>query len=461
MPSLRQVCTRYGVSMATAHEVYRLLEEQGVVTSRARSGYYVREGPPVPDSEPAPTQPPEGPSLTTSARLALGMLASHRRPRLINLGMTATPNSAVLPSRSLAATFAGAARGSPSAITDYGEPAGYLSLRSRIARRMVDAGCCCSPEDIILTNGCQEALVFALRALAKPGDAIAIESPTYFGLVQIVDALGMQALELPTHPREGVNLDALESDLKRYPFKACLLMPSCQNPLGASMPDENKRRLLALLDEAGIPLIEDDAMGDLSFATPRPKAAKAFDTNGNVLYCSSFAKTLGPGLRIGWIASAPYRDTLIYLKAQTNAGVGAWPQLGMAQFLARGGYARVVRKAVRSYRQRVNQVRQWILHYFPLPTRVTNPSGGFVLWVELPETVDGVELAKSAQEHGIGVAPGVLFSPRWDYRHHIRISVAQIEELKDAERHIQTLGRLAVTQMESRPNGRARVPGPA
>ena len=440
MPSLRELAKQYDVSIATATQVYHALEDLGYLTTRPRSGYFVRKR----IVEPAVSSPPAEPAFLKSKDILLRVKRTLMQPGLLSLGVTADPAPELIPAKAIGRALAGVARRSANLAAVYGHPYGHLDLRVQIARRMSDAGCYLTPDDLIVTTGCQNALSLALRAVAQPGDIIAIESPTYIGISHLLATLGLKALEIPTHPGVGVDLDALQQALTRHPVKACLLMPCCQNPLGASMPEDATRRLVELLAQAKVPLIEDDAMGDLTFERPRPKAAKAFDVDGNVLYCSSFSKTLGPGQRIGWIAPGRYRDSIAYLQSVFHSlSSPVWQQVGIAEFLAVGNYARSLHQAAQAYRKRVNAMRGWVQEYFPQGTRATQPRGGFILWVELPRSVDVEVLERRALEHAIGFAPGLLFSPTGGYTHHIRLSCGGAVEWEKVEPAMALLGGLA------------------
>jgi len=449
MPSVRQICRQYEVSLGTALQAFRVLENAGLLSARPKSGFYVQSQTfTETDGEPVPSRPPPEPTPVTGGRLTFSVLSTFRDPKLLRLGTTATPSEDLLPLKALGRILSGVARRDYAATATYGDPAGHLGLRAQIARRIAEAGCYCSPDEIVITNGCQESVVLSLGAVAQAGDTIAIESPTFYGILHAIESLGMRALEVPTHPREGVDLDALETLIQQQVIKACVLMPSCQNPLGASMSTQNKRRLMALLAEANIPLIEDDALGELTFTRPRPKAAKAFDETGNSLYCGSFSKTLGPGYRLGWIVPGRHWEPVVYLKAVTNVHAPILSQVTLAEFLGGGGYTRCVNRAVRQYQQRAGVMRQWIRDFFPIGTRVTNPESGFLLWVELPSDINGVELYRRSLTKGIGIAPGIIFSPTDSYVHHIRLSCAGIADAVEAQQAVQIVGRIAKDMLE-------------
>jgi len=444
MPSLRQLADRHRISMATALQAYRLLEDRGLLVARPRSGYYVREAVAECETGPPISRPPDQPNLPINMQYGLQFQEMMTQRGLLSLGVTADPAPELVPAKALGRILAGVARRAADMPASYGYPMGHDGLRVQIARRMADAGCYCKPSEIVVTNGCQASLGLCLRVLAKPGDTVAIESPTFVANPHLLAVLGLKALEIPTHPQTGIDVDALEQAIQRHAVAACLLAPTCQNPLGASMPEANKRRVVDMLAGAGIPLIEDDALGDLSFERPRPKAAKAFDQDDNVLYCSSLSKVLGPGQRVGWIATGRHHDAIAYLRGVLDSVAWpTWQHHALAQFLAGGGYARAAGAATRVYAKRVSAMRRKVLEHFPDGTLVTNPSGGFNLWVELPDTIDVNELLRRALEHNVGFAPGMLFSPTWSYTHHLRLSCGGSRTWDRTEHAIALLGGLA------------------
>lgn len=441
VPSVRRLSVQFDVSISTVIEAYRRLESQGLLEARPQSGYYVRARLWRPPAEPAMSQPKTTPTAVNVSELAMKVLKSSREPGIVQLGV-ATPHMDFLPTRQLNGILARLARRDTGRGCSYDFPPGSPELRVQIARRAADAGCHFSPDNIVTTTGCQEALSLCLRAVAKPGDTIAIDSPAFYGTLQAIESLGMKALEIPTHPRHGISLDALRLAIERWPIKACLFVPSFSNPLGACMPEENKKRLVKLLAEHEIPLIEDDIYGDLGFAQVRPKAAKSYDRKGLVLLCSSFSKTLAPGYRVGWVAPGRYQAEIEHLKYVNTMATPTLPQLAIAEFLDRGGYDRYLRRVRVLYAQHVERMTHAIVKFFPEDTKLTQPVGGFVLWVELPKTVNALELHRRALAKKISIAPGPLFSATQKYQNFIRLTSAHPWS-ENIESALMTLGRLA------------------
>jgi DNA-binding transcriptional MocR family regulator len=268
-----------------------------------------------------------------------------------------------------------------------------------------------------------------------------VESPTFFGVLQSGESLGLEVVEIPTDPQNGMDLGELEIAIRKRRIKACVSMSSCHNPLGYMLPDKYKKSLAEITARANIALIEDEVYGDLSFAGVRPRSTKAFDRRENVLICSSFSKVLCPGYRVGWLVAGRYRAEVERLKMLTSIATSALPQMVVAEFLETGGYDRHLNKLRSTLRLQVEGVRQAISKYFPPGTRISRPAGGFMLWVELPSRINALKLYQAALEEHITVIPGSLFSASGRYRNYIRINCGH-RWSETHDRALLTLGRL-------------------
>jgi DNA-binding transcriptional MocR family regulator len=439
IPSVRESSLNRRLSMTTVLQAYRLLEDQGLLEARPQSGYYVRPRATGHHPEPELSAPSLDPTHISMADLYDRLVRDSGDPALAQLGV-ARPAPELLPTPKLNRLIAAAARDNDKYANVCGIPEGCEELRVQIAQRAFRNGSTLSPQDLLITNGCIEAINLALRAVCRPGDLVAIESPTYFGILQVLAAQGLKVIEIPTHHRTGVSLEALRFALYHHPIKACLFVLNFNNPLGSCVPDEAKEELVKLLARRDIPLIEDDLCGDLYFNGQRPKAAQAFDQKGLVLYCSSFSKDISPNYRVGWLAPGKFMKSARYLKLTLNLGTAILPQLAIAGFMAGGGYDYHLRKIRRAYQQKVAQMSQSVLRSFPDGTRLTEPNGGFVLWVQLPTTVDALELYDLALKHNITLAPGHMFSPTQKYRNFIRLNAAYWSYETDGT--VQKLGDL-------------------
>lgn len=444
IPSVRQMSQQRDVSITTVLQAYYMLEDRDLIEARPQSGYYVRSQVAETLPEPEISKPESDPTQVSLHELTLMVLRDTHNPGLVQLG-TAVPSPDLLPTKKFNRILSSLLRQSAERSNQYEFPPGYEPLRVQIAQRAVNAGCSLAPSDIVITNGCNEAMALCLRAVTACGDTVAIESPMYFGLLQTMESLGLRALEIPTHPRDGMSLEALRFALEHNPVRAVVAIPNYNNPLGSLMPDEKKQELVRLLEKHDLPMIENDISGEIYFSGERPMTAKAFDRKGLVMLCSSFSKDLCPGYRVGWTAAGRYRSALEWLKLTTNAGTAKLPQMAVAEFLDSGGYDHHLRRIRRVYARHVAQMSQAIVRNFPEGTRVTRPSGGFVLWVQLPEGVDSLQLYKLALKAGITLTPGYIFSATDQYRNFIRLNAAFWSFR--AERAIGQLGEIMRTLM--------------
>lgn len=446
LPGVRKLAAQRGISISTVVEAYRWLEDRGRIEGRARSGFYVRaprrepRTSSVPDARPAPTE-------VSGRALVMRLVQATMQPGLVQFG-AAVPASEFLPINLLRRAFASASRRYGARVARYDFPPGSPELRRQVARQLTDAGCPVGPDEVVITSGGLEAISLGLRAVAGPGDVIAIESPTFYGLLQVIESLGMKALEIPTHPVDGISLGALSLALEQWPVAACALATSYSNPLGCRLSDDRKRALVELLATHGVPLIEDDVFSELSFDGRRPTAAKAWDRDGGVILCGSVSKTVSPGLRVGWALAGRWQEAVEYLKYDANLATATLPQLAVAELLSGSGYDRHLRRVRSEYARLTERTLDAIDRRFPAGTRVTRPGGGFVLWLELPSQVDTMALYQQALGHGITVAPGPLFSASPKYANCIRLTCAQpwSERIEAA---LTTLGRLVTDQAEA------------
>jgi DNA-binding transcriptional MocR family regulator len=439
VPSVRALSVQQGVSISTVLQAYSWLERRGYIEARPRSGYYVR----VPYEERA-AEPETGTARSVPCTVEVCkvvtelMRASHDRA-LLPLG-GAVLSSSLVPSAALNRTIRQILRRFPEHSDRY-ESRETDELRRQLARRALAMGCSFAPGEITVTCGAMEGLNLCLRAVASPGDVVAVESPSYFGLLQAIESLGLRALEIPTHPRLGLDLEALERQLGRRRVRAVLSMPSAHNPLGYSLNEDRKRELVELVERHDVPLIEDDVYGDLAHGG-RPRVAKAFDRSGLVLVCSSFSKVLGAGYRVGWVHGGRFAERIADLKSMTSISSPALAQHAIAGFLAGSGYERHLRRLRAAARCQIETFRDAVCRYFPEGTRASRPDAGFLLWVQLPGGRDGFDLYRRALGKRIAIMPGAVFSAAGAYRDHVRLNCGHpwSDEIEEA---IRTLGRLA------------------
>ena len=440
VPSVRSLSQQQNVNVSTVLQAYQRLEDSGVIEARPQSGYYVRRAP-TDLEEPASSRPPRRALNVEVNELADAVLSHGADPDFVTFGSAcAAPD--LFPLERVRRVVSSLARRDRDALGRYGLPPGTERLRRAVARRALAWGCRIDHRRLITTSGCMEAINLCLRAVTRPGDLVALESPTYYGFLQILQMNGLRALEIPTHPRTGISLEALELALAEHPVKAVLVMPNVSNPIGASMSDPAKKKLVELLAAKNVPLIEDHIYADLSFNAAVPRAAKAYDRLGNVMLCGSFSKTLSPGLKVGWIEPGRWHERIRMLKFVASGGQNELMELTVAELLESGGYERQLRHLRRTFESQVDAARGTIAESFPRGTRATRPTGAYILWVEMPRSVDSIALFERLLERGITVAPGPMFSASQRYRNCIRISIGQAWTERH-ERALREIGRLA------------------
>jgi DNA-binding transcriptional MocR family regulator len=439
VPSVRQIVRERRVSPATAMRAYELLESRGLIETRPRSGYYVSE---AREHAPSPRRARASARTTRVAvsELVFQILEAMRDREVVPLG-SAFPSPMLFPWPKLARHLGSAARHMDPWSTVESLPPGSADLRRQIARRYLNFGTNVSADEIVITNGALEALNLSLQILTKPGDAVAVEAPAFYACLQAIEALGLRAVEIPTHPREGVDLAALAGAIEKHSIRACWLMTTFQNPLGATLPEAKKRELVQLLDRHDLPLIEDDVYAELYFSDDRPRPAKAFDARGRILHCGSFSKCLAPGYRLGWVAAGKFATAVQRRKVTSSLSTSLPVQEGIALLLRQDGYDAHLTKLRRTLAAQQGALLASLKKHFPPGYRVTHPEGGYFVWVELPRGVDALEVHRQALDQGISVAPGPIFSPRREFRNCLRLNYGH-PWTADFDRAIATLATL-------------------
>lgn len=423
LPSLRKMSERAGVSIPTVRQAYIELERQRRIESRPQSGFYVRHLSNTPIVAPAPSSA-RAIDCHECRPLMTRFYDGIHNPDLTPLGI-ANPTMAKPAAKTLHRAMKRVMARAEERSLGYAPTLGEPTLRRQIAYHYLDTiGVQVEPDNIAITNGAQEALLLALHTVASAGDVIAVETPTYHGMLELIDSLGMLAIEVETCPEEGVVIDELRKTFEEHRVKACLFSTTLSNPLGASMPEADRRRLVALLEEYDVALVEDDVYGDLRFDGVRPVPAQFLNHKARILTCGSFSKTAAPGYRVGWIvADGRFIDDIQRRKLAFSCSSGLLQQLTLADFMASGDYLRHI-KALRPVLKRNSErMGALVAEHFPPETRSSRPAGASVLWLELPARVDAEQLFEDALDACISIAPGPVFSPSSArYRSFIRLS---------------------------------------
>lgn len=448
LPSLRELRDKRGVSLSTVSEAFRVLEDRGLIEARPQSGFFVRRRVVAP---PPPSRPSAEPVIVTVNRRLWDYLQVVR-------GHTRSFGYAVMapeyfPNAQLRKLMNDALRKSPNLMSEYGGTRGMDVLRRQIARRSMEWGARMGTDDVLITAGGTEAINLALRAVTQPGDVVAVESPTYFGLLQLLESMGLQALEIPTDTERGISVEALDIATRNGGVAACVLIPSFGNPTGSLMSDDAKQRLVKLMSDRGVPVIEDDVYGEFYQGRERPRPLKAYDDTGNVLYVSSFTKVMAPGVRVGWISPGRYKAQIEVLKFINTCSNPLVLQATVAGLLESGGYDHHLRKLRKLCAEQLNRVTDGLARYFPEGTRWTQPQGGYLSWVELPVGADSTRILQKSVQEDITFAPGPLFSAGNDYQNYLRISCGEAWT-PELDGKLRRLGELAKQQLDE---GRAPV----
>lgn len=440
LPSVRVLSEEYGISMGTAFQAYYHLEGRGLIESRPKSGYYVRYNNKRFFLLPQPLQPDATSHEVSVKEMIASIYKDIAAPDGMNFAL-AVPDPSLLPSAKINKSVLFALRNGKNHCINYEDTQGSADLRKEIVKLSFNWGGKIKHNDIIITLGCLDAITMCLRAVTKHGDTVAVESPTYFGILQAIESLGLKVVEILSDPETGIDLEHLQKAIKKYNLKACVVIPNFNNPMGSCMPDDKKKDLVELITKNKLPLIEDDIYGELYFGRHRPKPCKYYDTAGLVMYCCSLSKSLSPGYRIGWAIVGNFFEEVNQMKRIQNISCPTITQAAMAHFLKTGRYEyhlKTLRKALHTQSLRYVQA---IMKYFPADTKVSRPSGGFILWLELNEKVNAFKLHTEAMKQNISIVPGNIFTSGNHYTNCIRISFGKLWS-EDVEYGLMTLGKL-------------------
>ncbi|EOE7087109.1 PLP-dependent aminotransferase family protein [Enterobacter hormaechei] len=447
-PSIRASASRFHVGINTVKSAYRLLEDRGLIIARPQSGYFVCEQAPVLSDSGFSSVAGEKISLSGVSRLLSIILSHQQQGDCIDLALACPSGEKYYPADKLRKLTAAVLRSESQLMTTYVLPPGSERLRQQIARRGYRLGMALKAEDILLTHGTTEALSLAIRAVTKPGDIIAVETPTFYNLYPAIWDLGREILEIETSTHTGLCLDTLQQYLEQKKVSAVITIPTGHNPLGFTMPVENRKRLAAMAAYHSVPVIEDAMYAELQYTSGMVPNIKAFDFDGWVLACASYTKTIAPDYRVGWLEAGRFRDIAMQLKFTSSVGESVLLTESLGKFLENGGYDHHLRKICQFYAAQIDRMRALIMRYFPKGTLVSRPQAGFVLWLELPASVDTLVLFHQALEEKIICMPGVLCSGGKRYQNCLRMAVC-FDLTPAVVQGIARLGSLATQQIQS------------
>ncbi|MDF1639058.1 PLP-dependent aminotransferase family protein [Alcanivorax jadensis] len=419
LPSIRTLCREQNLSKATVQHALRRLEAQGLVEGRPKAGYFV-------SLKPEAVKKPQSRSRIAAPRQAAVsdlfldiMQRSAAFDLLPERQEGDLPPGVVALNRSVGRALR-RQRGQDHLY--YDEPAGDLGLREQITLHNARRGWQVEPDMLCITSGCQHALFLALMACCERGDVVAVESPGFYGVLQLLEQLQLQVVEVPTSAETGMDMDAFEQVLERWKVKACVVSPAFGTPGGALMPVAARRQLLNLAERHNLAIIEDDIYAETAFVGV-PDPLKALDTDNRVILCSSFSKCLTRDLRLGWISGARWHGRILHLKLITQLAGSRFLQKGMADFMAGGSFMAHLRRQRNELVANRDRLIAF-LHSWPGEVRVTTPQGGLAVWAELSPHVDTLAMYAHALEEGVVMTPGPLFSVSRQFANCLRISFA-------------------------------------
>jgi DNA-binding transcriptional MocR family regulator len=443
IPSVRQTSQHHNLSISTVIRAYLLLESRGLIESRPQSGYFVR-----PLKKPAPETPFAAQSCPIEVALAPQLDVSHlvlTTLRSIQQGSmpfgSPYPDPELFPSARINQHASNIGRQQDRGVAA-DLPPGDPELIRQIARRHLENGLAVDPSEILVTVGATEAINLCLQAVARPGDAIAVESPCYYAVLHAIENAGMRAVQIPTDAQRGIDLVMLERAIATEGIAAAAVMPNYQNPLGFEMRDADKRALVDLMHRHQLPVIENDVYNELYFGDAHPTSLKCYDRDGLVLHCNSFSKSLAPAQRIGWTLPGRYRAHIEKRKFLGTLGTPSLPQRAIAHYLQHDGYDFHLRRLRKHLAQQARLMTAAVRRFFPAGTTVSEPAGGYVLWVGLPGGVKALHLYARAQERNISIGPGDMFATGPAFHHYIRLNYSYTWD-GASEAALKTLGLLA------------------
>lgn len=441
LPSLRSIRQQHIVSIGTVLQAYLNLCDKGLVISREKSGYFVARKSTANNGFPK-TVTTEIKEQKVNINRTLEKVTYENHQKNFISFFNAVPVLDMLPFNAIRRSLQNASRNLQGSYILYESAIGNPKLRELIAKRSFQWNGNLNRDDIIITNGALEAIQLCLRAITKPGDTVIVETPCYFGILQCIEQLDLKVIEIPSDTINGIDLEQLETTAKKFKISACLFVSNFNNPNGVKLTENKKQAIAAFANKTKTPVIDDDIYGDIYFGQSRPGNIKTYDTNGWVLLCSSFSKTLVPGYRVGWCAPGRFAEQVRKIKATTNVATASIVQQSLIELLGTGAYDRHLRKMRSTLHRQMLLTIQTIEDHFPKGTKLSRPDGGFVLWIEFPKKINAFTFQIKALEQDIDIAPGPIFSSKGDYKNYIRISCHNTWNEK-VEKALEKLGRLA------------------
>lgn len=402
IPPTRELAGQLGLNRATVASAYELLENEGLIRGHVGRGSFV-DGPAVEKHAP----------LRWVDRLS-GPIATESAPALPEAGISFTsarPADDLFPLEEFRSTCAEVISGPEAAnILQLGAPQGYAPLRRHLFGQAIQTGSARESDDLIMTNGCQQALDLLQRLVTSAGEAVIVEDPIYPGLKNVFQRAGVRVIGAPVGPH-GIEVDVLERLIAREKPRLIVVTPNFQNPTGATMGRAARESLLRIAKDAALPIVENDIYGELRYSGDDLPTLKALDEAGIVVQIKSFSKVAFPGLRVGWVLGARVLiERLAELKQTTDLHSDQLSQAVLLRFSESGRLAAHRRRMIEAGRQRLAAVLGACERFLPSGSEWTRPQGGMNLWVRLPDPLDSGELLNLALQENVSFLPGRFFA---------------------------------------------------
>ncbi|ATU44003.1 GntR family transcriptional regulator [Acinetobacter junii] len=445
LSSLREFARQQKISLSTAQQCYELLEAKGLIYVKPKSGYFVSSRQyqsPVPESPKFESMPRRVSNLELQNQIQTASIQSHLTP----LGaIQLSPH--LIPVDGLRRSLQRALKHCQSEDFLYCNKQGHLQLRQALSDHWREDGIYIAPDDIFISNGCMPALSLLIQQMSREGDSIIVPTPTFNGQLQLLAGLKRKIIEIPAD-HQGIDLERLEYFMQQGSTKLCLLTANFQNPLGYCLSNQQKQKIAELAQKYQCFVLEDDIYAECSFQKERPLPIRYWDQQGYVIWCGSVSKSLSSAYRVGWFCLGQQLQHLRPALLANNVGVNTPLQLGLADFIYSRAYREHLERLRPALMQQVEQYRACILEQFQgIPIALSQSSGGYALWMQLPNTITGLELYYRAQQYGINIVPGEVFGEDQRYQHFLRLNAghALTDEIRQAIQQLADWVRESLT----------------